>query len=742
MKKLLLAGSFLLATMSVFAQERTHQCGTDEHLQQQMQAQPELKQAKEQFEANMREAMKNYNPNDYKTKQGLQKKSAPRYIIPVVVHVFHANGNENISDAQVNAEIAFLNRTFRNLDPDSTFRRAGMFITPSGDTNYFDNKNLAADAEIEFRLAKKDPQGNCTNGIVRIFTPLTSKGNDDLKKTSVWDTKKYFNMWVVRSINKGNTIGIAGYAQFPFGPGGGASTDGIMVMSSYFGTNDETVTHEVGHWLGLYHPFQISSDSCGLDGDGVMDTPPTYFNPTTAEPLRNRCNNKSFNTCSTEKPDLPDMQENYMDYFTGSCASNMFTLEQKARMLKVLDQIRVPLWSTPNLIATGVDGSLTTPCPPVAAFNSQGRTICAGNKAQLIDFSYGGVISTYEWTFPGGEPATFTGKTPPQITYNNAGKYDVSLKVTGPNGTTTSTLKDYITVQAATSALPAGYYTADWWYQNNYEAQGWAFEYENPFNTFRRFGVSYNQNVSMLYPRDPFNINKSVGSLSSLISPAFDFSAATNPYFKFNYAFAQGTLTANLGGGNTKDELRVYTSIDCGRTWIVRETYADGGANNISTIGTGTAGTLANSIDFIPADQSKWKTVTLSGAKIPKSNNVRFKIELRYQGGNNFYLDNVQTGLTTGLNNENLADAIGFSVQPNPFNVNTNLHYDLRNAEEVSISVMDILGKDKGLVFQGLQQAGSQTVEISKNTLQLQSGIYLVQVKIGQGSFTQKIIVD
>jgi hypothetical protein len=246
----------------------------------------------------------------------------------------------------------------------------------------------------------------------------------------------------------------------------------------------------------------------------------------------------------------------------------------------------------------------------------------------------------------------------------------------------------------------------------------------------------------MLYPRDPFNINKSVGSLSSLISPAFDFSNTTNSYFKFNYAFAQGTLTANLGGGNTKDELRVYTSIDCGRTWIVRETYADGGANNISTIGTGTAGTLANSIDFIPADQSKWKTVTLSGAKIPKSNNVRFKIELRYQGGNNFYLDNVQTGLTTGLNNENLADAIGFSVQPNPFNVSTNLHYDLRNAEEVSISVMDILGKDKGLVFQGVQQAGSQTVEISKNTLQLQSGIYLVQVKIGQGSFTQKIIVD
>jgi len=742
MKKLLLAGAFLLATMSGYAQVKNHSCGTDEHLQSQMEAQPELKIAKERFETNIREAMKNYNPENYKTKPGSQKKSGKRYIIPVVVHVFHANGNENISDARINAEIAYLNSTFNNLDPDSTFRRKGFFVTSTGDTNYYDYKSLAADSEVEFRLAKKDPQGNCTNGIVRVFTPLTSKGNDDLKKTSVWDTKRYFNIWLVREINRGNSVGIAGYAQFPFGPGGGASTDGIMVLSSLFGVNDETTTHEVGHWLGLYHPFQISSDSCGIDGDGVMDTPPTYFVASVTEPLRNRCNNPNFNTCSTEKPDLPDMQENYMDYYNGNCASNMFTLEQKARMHYVLDSIRIPIWSVPNLIATGVDGPPSTPCPPVAAFNSPGRTICGGNRAQFIDFSYGGTITTYEWTFEGGEPATFTGKTPPQILFNSPGQYDVSLKVTGPNGTTTSVLKDYITVLPASSQLPAGYYTADWWYQNNYEEKGWVFEHENPFNKFRRFGVSYNQNVSMLYPRDPFNINKSVGTLSSLISPAFDFTGQSNAYFSFNYAFAQGTLGATLGGGNTKDELKVYTSVDCGRTWISRVTYSDGGTNRISTIGTGAAGTLANSIDFIPADQSKWKTVTLSGGQIPNSNNVRFKIEFKYQGGNNFYLDNVQTGLTTGLSNENLAEAIGFSVQPNPFNVNTNLHYDLRNAEEVSIRVMDILGKDKGMVFEGIQQAGTQTVEISKNAMQLIPGMYLVQVKIGQNSFTQKIIVE
>jgi PKD repeat protein len=740
MKKLLLAGAFILAGMSGFAQEKNHSCGTDEHLQAQIKSNPEMKIAKDRFESNMRAAMANYNPADYRTKSGLGKKANPKYIIPVVVHVFHSNGSENISEAQIQSEINYLNRSFRNTNADSIYRRSGMFITSTGDTHYYDYKNLAADSEIEFRLARKDPNGKCTNGIVRIYTPLTNKGNDELKKTSVWDTKRYFNMWVVKQINKGNTIGIAGYAQFPFGFGGGASTDGIMVMASYFGTNDATVTHEAGHWFGLYHPFQISSDSCGLDGDGVLDTPPTYFNPTTSEPLRNKCNNKSFNNCSTEKPDVPDMQEAYMDYFTGVCSSNMFTLEQKARMHKVLDQIRVTLWQPENLERTGVLETGPTTCEPIAAFNTQAKTVCAGNKVQFLDYSYRGTISSYEWTFEGGSPATFTGKTPPQIQYDVAGNYDVTLKVTNANGTNTSTLTDYVNVLPAGSSLPAGYYTADWWYQNNYEEKGWVFTYENEFNNFKRYGISYNQNVSMRYDMDPFNINNSVGSISSLISPAFDMSTSTSGYFKFNYAFAQGTLSSNVGGGNTKEELKVYTSIDCGKTWILRETIND--ATGISTIGTGAAAVLPFTIDFVPADQTKWKTVNLTGAKIPTSNNVRFKIEFKYAGGNNFYLDNVNVGLTTGLNQNELANSLQLKAQPNPFNVSTQLTYQLSGTENVEIRMMDIAGRDLGLVYSGVQNAGAKSIEIEKNQFNLGSGIYLVNMKVGNSSLTHKIIVE
>lgn len=748
MKKLLLIGALAISGHVVMAQQ--HRCGTDEHLETLIKQNPSIKDAKTKFEADYRQFQANYKPEDYKTTQQLGKKAAPKYIIPVVVHVFHNNGSENISEAQVLSEINFLNKSFRNNVNDTINRRAGWFkASPeSTDSFYFDYKNLAADSEIEFRLAKKDPQGNCTNGIVRIHTPFTTKGNDDLKKTSVWDTKRYFNIWVVRSINRGNSIGIAGYAQFPFGFGGGASTDGIMVIHNEFGNtgtsqpgqtpNVTTSTHEVGHWLGLYHPFQISSDSCGLDGDGVMDTPPTYFNPSSTEPLRNRCNNKSFNTCSSEKPDKPDLQEAYMDYFIGNCASNMFTLEQKARMHTVLDNIRKTLWSEENLRFTGVvDGPAT--CPPVAAFNTQTPVTCAGQKISFLNFSYGGTISTYEWTFEGGTPAAFTGLTPPQIQYDAPGTYDVTLKVTGPNGTTTTLLNNYITIQQKSTNLPKDNYTADWWYQNNWQQKGWRFVHENPKNQFSRYPISYENNASMRLLRDPFNILSSVGTTSSLISPSFDFTGITNPYFEFYYAFAQGVLTANVGGGNTQEQLKVYSSIDCGKTWQTRATI---GSSAISTIGTGVAGTLANGIDFMPSDKSKWRLVRINGNAIPKTDNVIFKVEFEYAGGNNFYIDNVRVGLTTGLSQELLAENLKFTTQPNPFSNSTQITYELTSKEDVLVKVYDVTGKEMGIVFSGVQNAGIQKLELDRNTMNLRSGLYFIELNVGGNKLSHKIVVE
>ena len=183
--------------------------------------------------------------------------------IPVVVHVLYNNAIQNISDAQVNSQIDVLNEDFRKLNLDI-----------SNLPNVF--SALAADCQIQFCLAKRDPNGNATNGIVRKSTTITSfSSNDNIKRSAnggsdPWNTSQYLNIW---SGNLGG--GLLGYAQFP---GGAAATDGVVLLYNTVGrvgtlmapyNKGRTATHEVGHWLNLRHIW--GDANCG--SDLVNDTP-------------------------------------------------------------------------------------------------------------------------------------------------------------------------------------------------------------------------------------------------------------------------------------------------------------------------------------------------------------------------------------------------------------------------------------------------------------------------------------
>lgn len=236
--------------------------------------------------------------------------------IPVVVHIVYRTPAENISDAQVQSQIEVLNEDFRRLNADRIY-------TPS----LF--ANVAADAEIQFCLATRDPQGNPTNGITRTQTTKTSFDpySDDVKYSSrggkdAWPTDQYLNIWVCNL--SGNLLG---YAQFP--GGGPPAEDGVVINYRYFGrggsaqapfNKGRTATHEVGHWLNLRHIW--GDAQCG--DDYVLDTPTqeqaNYGCPTFPHPS---CGNTS------------DMFMNYMDYTDDACM-NLFTQGQKARMRAVL----------------------------------------------------------------------------------------------------------------------------------------------------------------------------------------------------------------------------------------------------------------------------------------------------------------------------------------------------------------------------------------------------------------------
>jgi hypothetical protein len=266
--------------------------------------------------------------------------------IPVVVHVLYNNASQNISDAQVLSQLIVLNRDFRGANPD-------LVNVPS----YFAGRT--ADCGIEFQLARVDPDGKPTSGIIRKQTGIQMFGLDDRIKSSkeggdaAWDRNRYLNIWV------GNLAGgIAGYTSAMNGP---AEKDGVVIHYTNFGTTGSvsapynlgrTATHEIGHWLNLVHIW--GDEYCG--DDHVDDTP------------RQRSSNKGCPTgvkisCGTDG--YGDMYMNFMD-LTGDACMNMFTKGQRARMRALFEKggLRHALLSSGAL---NVKGHSELPAPsPVA----------------------------------------------------------------------------------------------------------------------------------------------------------------------------------------------------------------------------------------------------------------------------------------------------------------------------------------------------------------------------------------
>lgn len=327
------------------------------------------------------------------------------YNIPVVVHVIH-NGDaigvgENISDAQVFSQIAVLNQDYRRI-----------VSTPGG----ANTTGLAVDCEINFCMAQTSPTGTLTNGIDRLnINPTTNSvansgpfgGGADwetrnavetMKTTTQWNPANYFNFWVIRtggnSLASGGLSDLLGYAQFPTYTGipgltgGAANTDGVVCGFNYFGTstlNDgsfklsapydkgRTMTHEVGHYLGLRHIWGDNSTcpttNSNTDKDYCADTPAAAAENYSCTAIVNSCPSTPGN----------DMVQNYMDYTDDTCMDT-FTQNQKDRMVAVMS----------NAIRRNTLNSSTacqTPTP-IIRFQDPTGSINEGTDCNYTDYTY------------------------------------------------------------------------------------------------------------------------------------------------------------------------------------------------------------------------------------------------------------------------------------------------------------------------------------------------------------------
>jgi hypothetical protein len=252
------------------------------------------------------------------------------------VHVVYHHESENIPDATINEQIVVLNRDFMRMNED-TINTPGAF------------HGIAANCNIQFCLASFDPNGDSTTGITRTYTTHDTTWSlaisDQVKSSETdgadpWPANSYLNIWICNLQE-----GVLGYATMPQ-EGTQPPNDGLVIGYRFFGLGDissapynlgRTATHEVGHWLGLFHIWGDDAGSCSQD-DGIDDTPlqqdETYGCP--EFPL--------LDDCTSVFPGI--LFQNYMDYTDDDCM-NVFTAGQKQVMRTTLETKRGSILNSP-----------------------------------------------------------------------------------------------------------------------------------------------------------------------------------------------------------------------------------------------------------------------------------------------------------------------------------------------------------------------------------------------------------
>lgn len=719
--KILFTSIFILAIshLSFTQNSSSHWCGTDQALEEYFQQNPQERLDYEEEMMRFARQMPNIQMN----------KSNHKLIVPVVVHVVHNNGQGNISKAQIDDAIRIINEDFNKLNPDTSTVRSVF-------------SSLIEDMEIEFRLAKKDPNGNCTEGVTRTNNPSASvaPSNRNAPKSAIqWNTSNYLNLWVVNSISGGSSTNTLGFAQFP-SSSQPASTYGIVIRADQMGsiglassTDGRTLTHEIGHCLNLYHTFQSGCGfSCTSSGDFVCDTPPqSGSHNNSCNFAINSCNNDATGGSSSNPnpytSNVPDQLENYMGY--GLSCLAMFTPGQKARAYAAFNTypLMSSLIDSANLVLTGTnDGYIALTCVPNIEVNDPEKYLCVGEQATFSDDSWGGPRTNYSWSFPGGTPSSDTSANP-TITYNSPGTYDVILRISNAGGTDSLVLNNYVNVGDTVGTYSAYNYTEGFENSTTFNNDWTILSPDGTNQTWGLIGTGSGSSNSAWINNLGISQN---GAANQLISPSLNMTQVSSPVLSFDVGYKRKSSASN-------DRLIIKGSVNCGESWSVLVSLPHSFiAYDVST----------STSNFVPTQANQWKPINLPTgiftSAMQNSKNFKLMFELENGDGNNVFLDNIAIGgQPVGFDKTESVKTNSFTTFPNPAKNQVNISLEVvHNSEQAEMYISNILGKRVKEVYNGaLKQNGYNfTVDLSE----LSSGVYFVTLQTENGRKTKKLVVQ
>ena len=686
-KKAFLFLMIVSSTWSLLGQTNQF-CGSSVFLNEQIQLHPEIIQDQNQLEQFTQQWI-----------AGSQPEQDVVYTIPVVFHIIHDNGPENISDSQVIDAMIWINRDFSKQNPD-TINTLPIF------------QSIATNCYIKFVLANNDPNGNCTNGIEHVLSKETYVGGET-SKLHDWPRNKYLNIWIVKAIV--NPSNAAAYSTFPGSANFDPTHDGVICRADYCGgtglsssSHGHTLSHEIGHFLNLQHPWgNNNSPGVACGDDQVTDTPET----------------KGWTSCNLSgsicNQGVIENVQNFMDY---SYCETMFTTGQKTRMRAALNSStaqRNQLWTTSNLTATGVSTNPPNVCTPVADFKASRYMICQGDMITFTDLSWNATPTAWSWNLADGTPATSNAQNP-DVVFNTPGWKTISMtsSTSAGNNSITKTSFIYVSAPGISTLYPFHYDFEDvsqW--TNNFQVFNF---YQNTSKWTYTTGVGFASNACVKLN----NYGNVLSDVDAFVTPPVNLSGLTSIGLNFKLSAASKTSPVS----NSADQLRIYSSTDCGKNWALRKIYTGTELSNAGYVGT----------TFTPTQTQQWVDKTWILPPSLAVDNVRFKIEVSGgDGGNNIYIDNINIGSSSvGIDNIQKEEN-SFHVFPNP--ASGTLQIEITNFSEAQTEVAIYNSIGQLLINENVGRLSSGIQILPMDISSLGSGIYLIQVT--QGGVKQQQII-
>ena len=683
---------FLL--LNYFVNAQTERCGTQVYLEQWLAENPQLRKAYEHEQAN---AVARTESN---------KTMTATITIPVVFHVVYNTAEQNIPDDRILEQLDVLNNDYSRLNQDGQ-------STPSPFLG------VSAAANIQFCLAKRDPNNKPTTGIIRKQTTTQSfSTGDDVKKTATggakgWSKSKYLNIWICNL-----TGNLLGYATMP---GTANDTlDGVVVSYSTIGGPDNvgvhptynlgrTLTHEVGHWLNLIHIWGDDGGTC-TGTDNVADTP---------NQASEHFGTPNFPTISCSNNPDGDMFMNFLDY-TDDYAMNIFTAGQSLRMQDALNNSRAALLTSKGCMdtTTTIDvalqniinvetiycqGSIT---PSVVIKNKGVGTISALTFSVKLDDN---AAVNKNWTGSLVAGATTTVVLDMLTVPIGTHYLNVSATLSGDGNLSNNIIVKRITMTGAT-ALP---YNQDF-EAKRFPADNWLVLNDDNDATFMRSRLASINGSSSLWFYAP--LQTAAGRKDIVQLEPFDLTTLAEPVLAFDVA------SLNDNSISTKASLKILASTDCGSSFnqIFEKTgtaltTAEGSASNV----------------FIPgADQ--WRKDSVNLKALNSFNNVILRFEYTSGNANALFIDNLQI------------DRLGV-IYPDASNVNVSVYGQsiygvldfsvlLLKTVDFRVDIFDVAGRK---VFTKSYNGSAVSDQLSLH--QLGAGVYFFRVTSGNDSKSVKI---